>query len=159
MKRVWIALTGLGMVPAVLGASSGGPDLEAERQALLAADRDFALETSLRGGDGWADWFAPDGVMYPPTGRVDGQEAIRKMMLPAFTPDGPRLVWEPMEAVVGSGGDLGYTLGRWQQVVTAEDGTKEIAATGNYVSIWKKVPEVGWRVAVDIGNRDPKDDE
>jgi len=95
--------------------------------------------------------------MFPPTGRVDGQEAIRKVMLPAFTPGGPRLVWEPMEAVVGAGGDLGYTIGRWQQLVPGADGTETVGSTGNYVTIWKKVPELGWRVAVDIGNSDPKD--
>ena len=152
-------VTGLGLVSAALGCGSGGEtvDLEAEREALLAADRAFAAETAERGGDGWADWFAEDGFMYPPAGRIEGREAIRERMRPAFAPGRPRLVWDPDQAVVGSGGDIGYTLGRWESVGQGEAGADTVLARGNYVSIWRKIPGEGWRVAVDIGNRDPEE--
>lgn len=130
------------------------PDLEAERQALMQADRDFAAETARRGGDGWADYFAPDGIMYPREGRVEGREPIRERMKPAFADTERRLLWEPKSAVVASGGDLGFTLGRWRSVRVTPGGADSTLAEGNYVSIWKKVPGEGWRVAVDIGNPD-----
>jgi len=128
-------------------------DGNAEVQALLQADRDFAAATAERGGEGWADWFAADGVMFPNSGRVDGQDAIRKRMLPAFSGD-IRLRWDPVTAVVAESGDLGYTLGRWEQVRVTEGAADTSLATGSYVSIWKKVKGQGWRVAVDIGNSD-----
>ena len=139
-----------------LTACTPQPDLEAERAALMQADRDFAIETARRGGDGWADYFVDDGVMLPKVGVIEGREAIRETMRRAFTPENPRLTWEPTSAVVGSGGDLGYTLGRWASVVTAPDGRDSTLATGNYLSVWRKVPGEGWRVAVDIGNDDPE---
>lgn len=130
-----------------------GADRNVEMKALLQADRDFAAETARRGGDGWADWFASDGVMFPNSGRVDGRDAIRERMLPAFAGD-IRLRWEPVTAVVAESADLGYTLGRWEQVRVTEGGADSVMATGNYVSIWKKVKDTGWRVVVDIGNSD-----
>ena len=60
-----------------------GQEPEDERAALIAADFAFAAETLARGGNGWADFFASDGVMFPRTGRVDGREAIRETMLSA----------------------------------------------------------------------------
>ena len=132
------------------------PDLETERAALMQADRDFAVETAERGADGWADYFTEDAVMLPDAGLVKGREAIRELMKPVFTPENPRLTWEPTFAVVGSGGDLGYTLGKWASVTTLPDGSDSTLSTGNYLSVWKKVPGEGWRVAVDIGNDDPK---
>jgi len=122
-------------------------------QALLQADRDFAAATAERGGEGWAEWFAADGVMFPNSGRVDGRDAIRERMLPAFAGD-IRLRWDPVTAVVAASGDLGYTLGRWEQVRVTEGAADTTLATGNYVSIWKKLEGKGWRVAVDIGNSD-----
>jgi hypothetical protein len=52
--------------------------------------------------------------------------------------------------VVGSGADLGYTLGTWQM----KDAAGTVVGTGNYVTIWRKTEGEGWRVAVDIGNED-----
>ena len=132
------------------------PDLAADRAALIQADRDFASETAARGADGWVDYFTEDAVMFPDAGIVEGREAIRELMKPVFTPENPRLTWEPTSAVVGSGGDLGYTLGRWARVATLPDGSDSTLSTGNYLTIWKKVPGTGWRVAVDIGNDDPE---
>jgi uncharacterized protein (TIGR02246 family) len=133
-------------------------DLEAERQSLLQADRDFAAETARSGGDGWADYFAEDGVMLLPSGRVDGREAIRKRMQPVFTDDSPQLIWHPTTAVVGSAGDMGYTVGRWKSIMSVGEDRDSTLAEGNYVTIWQKDPEHGWRVAVDIGNSDQRTD-
>jgi ketosteroid isomerase-like protein len=134
--------------------SSPKVDVRAEEEALLQADRDFNLDTARRGGDGWADAFMKDGIMFPDAGRVEGRETIREMMKPVLSGD-TQLRWEPVTAVVGSGGDLGYTLGKWKQIMVLGDGRDSTLSTGNYVSIWRKLPGEGWRVAVDIGNKDP----
>lgn len=145
------------LVPGLaLVARPSAPDADDPRDALMEADRRFARDTAARGADGWAETFLEDGTMFPRAGRVDGREAIRKRMEPAFTPDGPRLVWEPTEATVAASGDLGYTVGRWRSVVTGRGGEDSTGAEGNYVSIWKKTADGEWKVAVDIGNSDPE---
>ena len=127
---------------------------EVDRLALFRADSLFAYETAERGADGWAAHFLADGMMYPSSGRIDGQEQIREFMAPALTPDGPSLEWTPTDAVVGAGGDMGYTLGRWVSRVTTPEGSDSTVASGHYVTIWRRDSLGVWRVAVDIGNTD-----
>ena len=131
--------------PGPASASSGARD---PAQALIDADLAFAADNATGGAKAWAAWFAPDGVQLPSSGRVVGQDAIRKHMTP-LDKSGNRLQWKPDIAVMGSWGDLGYTVGTWQLVNPAD----EVVGTGNYVSIWT-LTDAGWRVAVDIGNQD-----
>ncbi|NNG15628.1 MAG: nuclear transport factor 2 family protein [Gemmatimonadales bacterium] len=142
---------------APVGACAGGEvsqSTEADRLALFRADSLFAYETAERGADGWAAHFLIDGVMYPSTGRIDGQGEIRDFMTPALTPDRPSLEWTPTDAAVGAGGDMGYTLGRWVSRVTTPEGGDSTVASGHYVTIWRRDSLGVWRVAVDIGNTD-----
>lgn len=127
---------------------------EADRLALFQADSLFAYETAERGADGWAAHFLADGVMYPSSGRIDGRGQIREFMAPALTPGGPSLEWAPTDAVVGAGGDLGYTLGDWVSRVATAEGGDSTVASGHYVTIWRRDSLGVWRVAVDIGNTD-----
>jgi ketosteroid isomerase-like protein len=132
-------------------------DRAAVLEELMQADRDFAIETAERGADGWADWFDTHGTMFPKSGRVDGQEAIRERMSAAFAPGNPRLVWEPESAEVSEAGDLGYTIGRWQTVAGETGEAEQVLGTGYYVSIWRRNAEGAWRVALDIGNSDEEE--
>ena len=143
----------IALVVVVIALDPGRQPID-ETAALLQADIDFATATLTRGGNGWAEFFASDGIMFPPRGRVDGRNAIREMMLPVFEPGEPLLKWEPQSATVAESGDVGYTIGRWKRVGISSAGVDSTLAEGNYVTIWKKDYEVGWRVAVDIGNQD-----
>jgi ketosteroid isomerase-like protein len=143
----------LGLASLTLAACSppgATPDYAAQ---LREADIDFAAETVARGNDGWAEYFMPDGMMFPRSGKVQGREEIRTAMAEAFLP-GTRLDWEPEQAVASQSGDLGYTIGRWQSIVVTEDGRDSVTASGNYVSIWRRDANGEWRVAADIGNTD-----
>jgi ketosteroid isomerase-like protein len=128
-------------------------DLVAERESVMDTDRQFAGETLARGGDGWADFFAEDAIMFPASGKIAGQDSIRAFMTRAMTPEAPKLLWEPTSAVVASSGDLAYTLGRWKSVVDPE-GEATVLAEGNYLTVWKKTAAGEWRVATDMGNVD-----
>jgi ketosteroid isomerase-like protein len=132
----------------------GSVDLEAERERVLEADRQFAIDTAERGADGWADFFAEDAIMFPANGKVEGRESIREFMAGVFGPDRPMLVWEPEGVVVGSGGDLAYTIGHWETVGEAQ-GERTVFASGNYLTVWRKTPGGEWKVATDMGNQDP----
>ncbi len=143
-----------GVLISVGCAPSPTPDLDTERQALLTADSLFLVAVEQRGADGWADFFLADGVQFPGSGRADGREEIRALMAAVFVPGEPRLVWAPTEARVGAGGDLGYTLGRWQSIGTDAAGSDTVLSEGHYVTIWRKTADGTWRVAVDIGNTD-----
>ena len=119
---------------------------------LMEADRAFAAETAARGADGWATWFATDGRMYRERGYVDGREAIRDAMAPAFADSLRRLRWAPDTAIVAASGDIGYTLGHWETVLTTAAGDS-VLGRGSYVTIWRRQSDGTWKATVDIGNQ------
>jgi ketosteroid isomerase-like protein len=144
----------------LLGATASGSADEGDvmtpedpAEVLREADRAFCRDTQAEGAAGWSSWFAEDGVQFPPVGRVDGREAIGALMTPVFAPGQPRLLWDPVEAVLAGSGDLGWTLGRWRMLAADSD---SLLGEGNYVTLWRKI-DGDWRVAVDIGNSDPEE--
>jgi uncharacterized protein (TIGR02246 family) len=119
---------------------------------LVEADRLFYEETRARGAEGWAAWFAEQGRMYREVGYVDGRDAIREAMEPAFADSSRELRWAADTAVVAASGELGYTLGHWELVLKTAAGDS-IAGRGNYVTIWQRQSDGTWKVAADIGNQ------
>jgi ketosteroid isomerase-like protein len=55
---------------------------------------------------------------------------------------------------VGSGGDLGYTLGRYELRFTGPDGAMQ-TSTGAYLTVWRRGPDGAWKVVLDQGTPDP----
>lgn len=119
---------------------------------LVEADRLFYEDSKARGAEGWAAWFAEDGRMYREVGYVDGRDAIRAAMDPAFADTTSELRWVADTAVVAASGDVGYTLGHWEFVLRTAAGDS-VAGRGNYVTIWQRQSDGTWKVAADIGNQ------
>jgi len=122
-----------------------------EREALLQVERDFDRATAEYGAEGWASFFAEEGMMFP-AGRdiVAGKDAILDLMGTAFSDPQYSLRWEPDGVQVAASGDLGYTFGHYVFTGTDQEGHL-IGGTGKYVSIWKKQGDGTWKVVVDIG--------
>lgn len=153
MRRIrWVVflalfLAGLGVVGfhhvSRASASSSVPE------QLLQADRDFDLATAEQGADGWVSYFAPDGKMFLRDGRiVQGHEAIRELMAPAFADPDYSLRWSPLAAEAS--GELGYTYGDYTSSGKDKEGNA-VKRYGRYVTIWKKQADGAWKVAADIG--------
>jgi len=130
-------------------------DLAAERSSLLEADRRFARATAEERLEGWVGFFAEDGVMFP-AGRpvIRDEESIRALMGPLFDDEGFSLAWEPLEAEVSAGGDLGYTYGSYESRSPGPDGVPSVT-TGKYLTVWRKQGDGSWKVVADIGNTNP----
>ena len=112
--------------------------------ALEDADRAFFAATTARGPDGWADFFAPDGVNWGGGKIVRGREAIKADI--AALLGGSTLTWKPVGSRMGPGGTIGFTVGTFEVHV----GDKLIA-TGSYETVWKQQPDGSWKVAADAG--------
>jgi uncharacterized protein (TIGR02246 family) len=134
----------------LVGCAPWGPP--PNPREVMDTDRAFAQATAERGGDGWAEFFAPDGRMYRQRGYVDGRDAIRAAMVPAFADTTTALRWEPDTAVVAASGDIAYTLGHWELVAKTAAGDS-VAGRGNYVTLWRRQSDGTWKVAADIGNQ------
>ena len=121
-------------------------DVEAEKTALMTADKEWSQTT--KDLDKFMTYFASDATSYAPGApAVTGTDGIRKLMGAIVGAPGVSLSWTASKAVVGAGGDIGYTAGTYDESSAA--GSEK----GKYVTTWKKV-DGAWKVTDDIFNSD-----
>ncbi len=125
-------------------------DLEAERDALLEADRawsSMALEQQIA-------QLADDAIyMVDGTPTLHGQRAIAAAWRVEATLPGFSFDWTPERAEVSVGGDLGWTFG--SNEISLENAKGERLTTrGTYVSVWRKGGSGSWKVVADISSSD-----
>lgn len=120
-------------------------------EEVLAADRAFAAMAKAKGArTAFTEYADPQAIMFRAgVGPVKGTEAIGRVFEEpaAATPE-----WEPEAAEVAASGDLAYSWGAftWSPVPGGPLAGKP-AATGYYVSIWRRQPDGRWKWVVDVG--------
>lgn len=130
--------------------ASEAVDVEAERTALLDADR--AWSQTPPDVESFVDFFADDAHFLTPEGPTAvGQAEIREAVSSMFATEGFSLTWEPTEAVVSESGDLGYTVGTFELTMNDPDGNA-VTREGKYLSTWRKQEDGQWKVTVDAPN-------
>ena len=146
-----IAMTfAVGRVPAAQQADS----VKAAEAAIFEADRAFNRAVAEGNRQRFADLIAPDATFNGATANESrGRDAIVKSWEPFFAPGGPRLSWEPTEAHVLVGGDVGVTIGAWTRSSPAPNG--QVVGRGQYVTTWIKQVDGRWLVGADIGSTAP----
>jgi ketosteroid isomerase-like protein len=118
---------------------------------VLATDRAFAAMAKAKGARAAFSEFADASAILfrAGVGPVKGREAIAQVFAepPVAIP-----AWDPEGAEVAGSGELGYSWG-WFVWTPVADGplAGKPAATGYYVSIWKKQPDGRWKWVVDLG--------
>ncbi len=113
----------------------------------------FAKATAEGGGKAFAAWFAEDAVtLSNGQAPVHGREAIARQA--TWLAKNYQLSWTPTDAVMGPGGDMGYTWGHYEGRSHDEDG-KERVTTGRYMTIWRREPDGNWKVVLDASNEEP----
>ena len=123
------------------------------KMLLFDLEARFAKDVLARGGAAFADWFAEDGVALgngqaPLVGRV----AIAKSA--NWTPQSYQLTWTPTDAQMGPSGDEGYTWGHFDGHSNDANGNP-VTITGRYITIWRKLADGSWKVALDAGANEP----
>ena len=138
MKRTLTAMMLLAM-PAF--AQQPANDLQADYEALLAAERAFSKLSVDKGvKEAFVTHIADDGIIYRGGGPVKGKEWTAARPNPPFT-----LVWWPEHADIASSGDLGWTTGPFESESQGEKGY------GHYLTVWKKQADGNWRFMIDSG--------
>jgi ketosteroid isomerase-like protein len=123
----------------------------ATTDTLRQLEADFMKAAAERGTDGYMSYYAEDAVEVPNgAGAIHGKANIAKTM--GFLNDkNNRLTWSPVDAGISTSGDLGWTSGTYEFRSVDKDGQPTISH-GKYTSIWKKQPDGGWKVVLDMGN-------
>lgn len=115
----------------------------------------FQKDVTAHGGAGFAQWFAPDGILLGNgAAPVIGQVAIAKSA--KWLPQDYQLTWTPTDAVMGPSGDIGYTWSHYEGHSTDTNGNP-VTISGRFITIWRKEPDGSWKVALDAGANEPAD--
>jgi ketosteroid isomerase-like protein len=154
-----LLVVGLGVLLVGSAAAVTRSSREADREALLKADRAFDDATATRGLDGFRSFLADDvSTLRPDKPVIQGKEAVAEAWRALLANPALAIRWAPISASVSSGGDLGYTIGSYEITRTDERG-KRVAGSGKYVTIWRKQADGSWKVEFDSGVNDSPPEE
>jgi ketosteroid isomerase-like protein len=123
---------------------------ESAPPALLAmadTEREFARTARTKGiRDSFLEFFADDSIAFTPD-PTSAKERLLKQEPTPFSVN--ELVWEPRTGDVAASGEFGWLTGP----STFIDHSKPDATPryGNYLSVWRKQADGGWRVFIDVG--------
>jgi ketosteroid isomerase-like protein len=132
---------------------STNPDAEVR---LLERDREWsAVASEGKDVERILSFWTDDAKVFPPGAPViGGKQAIREFVTGSLSIPGFRISWEPEEAVVAAGGDMGYTTGR--NHLTMPDAAGNLRTeSGRGVTVWRREPDGAWRCVIDIWNSGP----
>lgn len=123
------------------------------KMLLFDLEARFAKDVAERGGAGFADWFADDGVALgngaaPKIGKL----AIAKSA--NWSPRDYQLTWTPTDAMMGPSGDMGYTWGHYEGRSKDSHGNP-VLTSGRYITMWRREPDGNWKVVLDAGANEP----
>ena len=130
------------------------PEVTAGQLLLIDLETKFQEATRLGGGKAFSEWFAPDAVVLN-NGQpaVVGHTAIAESA--TWDPKTYQLTWIPEGAQMGPSGDMGFTWGRYEGRSLDPQGKTLSVKTGRYFTVWKKLPDASWKVAMDGGADEP----
>ena len=129
-------------------------DVESAREALRAADTEWARVAAAGDSDSFGSFLAANGEIMPPneatvSGGAAAREWVSQMMgMPDFS-----VSWKPGTVDVAASGDLGYTAGTYELHMQGPDGSP-VDDHGKYLTVWNKDADGKWKVVRDMFNSD-----
>jgi ketosteroid isomerase-like protein len=123
------------------------------KMILFDLEARFQKDVAARGGPGFAEWFAADGVLLGNgAAPLAGKVAIERST--TWSPKDYQLTWTPTDAVMGPSGDIGYTWSHWEG--RSKDGNgNPVETSGRFVTIWRREADGSWKVVLDAGANEP----
>ena len=152
MKTLSLVLLGSLTLLATACAPQIQVDVEAEKDALMAADA--AWSETVNDPEKFVAFFDESGSMYAPGApQATGHEAIQGLFTQLGSLPNLEFSWKATHATVSASGDLGYTVGTYEMGFDDPKG-KHMKENGKYVTVWKKQADGSWKVIEDIFNND-----
>jgi ketosteroid isomerase-like protein len=120
---------------------------------LMELEGRFAKAVAAGGGKAFAAWFADDAVTLN-NGRpaVLGRASIAAQAI--WDPKAYQLTWTPEGAQMGPSNDMGFTWGHYEGHAKDKNG-QPVVTSGRYFTVWKKMPDGTWKVALDASADEP----
>jgi ketosteroid isomerase-like protein len=129
------------------------PTLTPGSLLLLELEGRFAQAVAAGGGKAFATWFAEDAVTLN-----NGKPAVLGVAAIAaqaqWDPKTYQLSWVPQGAQMGPSNDMGFTWGHYEGHSKDKNG-EPVVISGRYFTVWKKLPNGTWKVAMDASADEP----
>jgi uncharacterized protein (TIGR02246 family) len=127
---------------------------DADIKTIKDADAAEARDMAAKAFDKIAGYYADDAILYTNGAPAAvGKEAIQAMAktLPGMDLD---LKFSSTKVDVAKSGDLGYVRGTYTEIATDPKTKKRSMEKGNYVTVYKKQADGGWKIIEDINTPD-----
>lgn len=146
-----------GAVAALLSAScTPAADRDAIASELTRLDDEWSKAAATKNADTVASFYAAEAIAYPPSEPIAvGQAAAKKVWASYFADSTFSISWKTEHTGVSQSGDLGFTVGTYEDSFRGPDGTL-VTEKGKYVCIWAKQPDGTWKAIHDIWNTDSR---
>jgi ketosteroid isomerase-like protein len=149
--RSFLLLVSAGLI----GCKQSQPDLAAEKEALLQADREWSTAAATPNVDSVLSFWSDDAIVIPPgQPPVMGKEALRGMVTSMMKIPGFAIAWQSDSVTVSADGSMAYMLGV-NQVSMSDDKGQVVTTHGRGVTVWRKDATGRWRCVVDVWNDEP----
>jgi ketosteroid isomerase-like protein len=120
---------------------------------LLELEGRFSNDVANGGGKAFSTWFTDDAVtLNNGSPAVLGRTAIAAQA--QWDPKTYQLTWTPQGAQMGPSNDMGFTWGHYEGHSKDKNG-EPITTSGRYFTVWKKLPDGTWKVALDASSNEP----
>jgi ketosteroid isomerase-like protein len=138
--------------PGIISNPLAQPTLNPGTILLMELEGRFAQAVAAGGGKAFALWFADDAVTLN-NGKpaILGRAAIAAQA--QWDPATYQLTWTPQGAQMGPSNDMGFTWGHYEGRSTDKNG-QPVVTSGRYITVWKKLPDGSWKVAMDASADD-----
>ena len=124
-------------------------DLEAERSALLEADRAWAKAANESDYENIYRFWHADGIMLmAPDMRIKGVEEYEAFTRRSRQDPNFSIHWTVEGADVSNSADMGYTYGMGEITRSDEKG-KPVQYRNPYLVVWKKTAEGQWQCVIE----------
>lgn len=143
----------LARAPAQIISPITQPNISPGVLQLMELEGRFGEAVAAGGGKAFAAWFADDAVTLN-NGRpaVLGRANIAAQA--QWDPKTYQLTWSPEGAQMGPSNDMGFTWGHYEGHSKDANG-QPVVISGRYITLWKKVADGSWKVAMDASANDP----
>jgi ketosteroid isomerase-like protein len=142
----------VGQKPSVISPLAQ-PTLSPGVLLLMELEGKFANAVAAGGGKAFASWFADDALTLN-----NGQSAVMGRAAIAakanWDPKEYQLTWVPEGAQMGPSNDMGFTWGHYEGQ-TKDKNSQPVTVSGRYITVWKKMANGEWKVALDASANGP----
>ncbi len=120
---------------------------------LMQLDAVFSRDTVRGGGKAFAEWFTDDALALN-NGKAPVYGKTNIAADAAWDPKQYQLQWQPTGGQMGPSGDMGFTWGHYDGHSKDRNGN-DVVTSGRYITVWKKLPDGTWKVALDASANEP----